>query len=667
MHKKNFSSFGKKFFCNPFKITLLIAIVAAAICTTWLVVSAAPISVDATVNATDTAHNGANSTIVFTSDFNGYAFYADADGTCVYSKTTDSGNTWSSAVTVDPQTDCLRVAVWYDRWTPDNSGTMIHIATIDSGDSDVFYTSLDTQTDTLTATTNITGAGQTNVFAVGANLQSITRATDGDLYVGIQDNDDSYVVKCTGTCTNGANWSEAGASPFDLANDWLLLMPLPNGNILAIRDDISADDVQSKVYTDATNTWDGAWTNIDTNSPENATHDAHFGATVNLSTNAIYLAYAAQNDTLGTDDDIRTAYYESGVWTNKTDVVTDSARGITGAKIAYDEYSGDIYVLYSGQNVPGTAASANLYYKVSKDKMTTWGAENGPLDTVNRSFYGARLNIMSNEMLYATAVAGGTDRLYGYNVATLQIKRASTLRIFPQNILISLNSEDQTCVNTKTPELKITADGVSEMVLSNDPDFHFAEWETFQSPQLKTWELLPDDGDKTVYLAFRSAGLNLSDIYKLSFKLDSSGCGQTPEPIEETGTLAIEQLKVANATAVSKTEMPVIKKTAAAQNTTETIKAAPKTDSKKLNGQQKTTCKSSEKFTKLLYRSKKDSQVKNLQKTLICLGYLPKDLKLSENFDSATSAAVKKFQKDKKMYGSGIVGTKTRKLLNDLK
>ncbi|MBI5005154.1 MAG: fibronectin type III domain-containing protein [Candidatus Lloydbacteria bacterium] len=383
-------------------------------------VFAAEATIDASIHTTLTSHNGSSPTPVFVSDQVGYAFFRDSAGSCAYSKTTDGGGVWGAAVTVDAQTDCLKIAVWYDRWTPgDSTGANIHIATLDAGD--LWYTRLNTSNDTLTTTVNASGANQGGGFAVGANIPSITKGTDGDLYMGVQDTGDSFVIKCltSADCTQAGNWAEAGTSPFDLATDWLILMPLSGGNILAIRWDMSANNVSSKVYTDASNTWDVAWTTIDANAIENSTYDAHFGATLRKGTGDIYLAYATDVATFGTDDDIRTAVYSAGAWTSKTDVLTNDTKGITGVKISFDENTNDIYAVYTARTTPGTAATGNVYWKKSADGMASWGAEQEPINTTAGDIYGARVNAMSDERIYATWDLASLDDLIGNTVADI--------------------------------------------------------------------------------------------------------------------------------------------------------------------------------------------------------------------------------------------------------
>lgn len=380
-------------------------------------------AIDTSLHTTASTHNGTTLTTVFTTDQVGYAFYRDASGVCAYSKTTDGGTSWGAAVTVDAQTDCVRVAVWYDQWTTgDTTGTFIHIITMDV--ADLWYVRLDTTTDGISTPLNISGANQAGTLAAGQNLPSLTKATDGTLYAGVQDVDDSFVVRCSVNCTAGiANWNEAGINPFDLANDWLLLMPIATGNVLAVRWDISTDDVQSKIWNTAGGSWSGTWTNLDLTCINSNRYDGHFGATVHRLTGDIYLDYACDIQNIGNaDDDIRTAIYNSTTngWTQRTDVITNEPiKGITGAKIAVDENTGNIYAVYTARTNPGANNAANIYYKVSTDGMTTWGAELGPLNATPDDIYGLRLNGVSDERIYITWIYTATDDLFGETLADL--------------------------------------------------------------------------------------------------------------------------------------------------------------------------------------------------------------------------------------------------------
>lgn len=385
-------------------------------------VYAAEVIIDDSVNILNDSFNGSSPTVVFISNQVGYGFYRDANGSCVYSKTTNAGATWGAAVTVDPQIDCLKIAVWYDRWTPgDAAGTLIHISTIDSGNDDIWYSRLDTSNDVLTSPINTTLV-QTATLT-GASIHSITKGTDGDLYMGVQSSGGSFVVKCLAgfNCTQEVNWTSTGTSPFDLADDYLILMPLPAGNIMAIRWDISANDIQSKVFTDGLNVWDINWTTVDAVAVQNAIYDGAFGATLNKSSGDIYLAYGADIGVLGTDDDIRTAVYSGGTWTAKTNILTNDARGITGVKVAVDENTGDIYAIYTARTIAGTAGTANVYFKKSATAMTSWDNERGPLNNASGDLFGARVNILSNTHIFAKWKIAGVHDLAGATVADFAI------------------------------------------------------------------------------------------------------------------------------------------------------------------------------------------------------------------------------------------------------
>jgi hypothetical protein len=370
-------------------------------------------TIDATTSTTLDSHKLSPS-LVFISDTTGYMFYRDSGGTCVYSKTTNSGLSWGTAVNTTSQTDCEISAVWYDQWTPGNSGSIIHIIFAESSGDDVYYDTLDTSTDT-NGTEAILHSNTFNTFASADNL-TITRGTDGDLYAGFCDGSraaNCTVKKCTGTCTTTSNWTAPGTSPIDAQNDAIRLVPLANGNILLVRHDISAEDIQSKVYTDSSNSWTGSWTTIDANAPDSTTYNETLAITLDRSNNDIYLAYGA-SVAASNAADIRTAVYSGATWILKTDVVTDQ-NTITTLDIFIDEISKDIYVGY----LRGTLTTyMNAYYKVSINGMSTWEAET-QFNTTNTDLRQVKFNMMSASRLYGTYLQNDTnDGWFGDTVMT---------------------------------------------------------------------------------------------------------------------------------------------------------------------------------------------------------------------------------------------------------
>lgn len=410
---------------------------------------AAQSTIDSAPSAAATSHIQSGAQTVFVSDQTGYKFYIDAPGYCVYRKTTDGGATWSSTTTVDAQTDCVAISVWYDRWTPGSASSSIHIATLDTSSDIVWYNRLDTSGDTLllgdTPVNAAVNSSQTGTITAGQNQVSITRGTNGTLYIASIDATDSYVVRCTVTCNTTTNWTEAGTNPFGRTNNYTILAPLLGGNILAIHRDVVLEDMGSKVYDAGTNTWDTGTTTFDLNALDNTTYDVGMAMTVSSTTGTIYLAYAASNTTPGFDDLIRTARYSGGSWTTGKEVVRYTEKGITNVAIALDQSNDDIYVAYTARTLPTVATSSNVYWKKSTDNMASWSYEYGPIDNSIGDLYGLDLNIMSDERMYASWYDLTNTDLYGETLAD----------IFP-GIHVTTNAFDET--NSTDSYTQITLD-----------------------------------------------------------------------------------------------------------------------------------------------------------------------------------------------------------------
>ncbi|MBP6881048.1 MAG: hypothetical protein KBC35_00255 [Candidatus Pacebacteria bacterium] len=380
---------------------------------------AAQTTVDAAVSTATTEHTILGSASVFVTDQIGYKFYVNSTGACVYSKTVNAGANWSIEITIDSDTTCFGATVWYDRWTPGDAGNYIHILTADTTDDDLWYNRLDTVNDELLLNSIpvsvSVNTAQGGTIAAGSNNGSITKGTDGTIYAAMNDNTDRYVVECSGNCGAAASWTETGTTPMDAQPDYSLLMPLPAGDILLINRDVSADDLRSKVWDDSVGSWSGAWTTINANALENATYDPGFAATVDPNTGDIYLAYIdwATTGTLGgNNDDVRTATYSGGAWANNTDVITNTARGLTGVAVGVDANTSNVYVGYTGQTTAGTAGTGRVYWKSSADGMTTWGAENGPVNTLAEDIYGVDINNVNYQRLGLSWYGATNDDMY---------------------------------------------------------------------------------------------------------------------------------------------------------------------------------------------------------------------------------------------------------------
>jgi len=143
---------------------------------------AATVTIDATASIDANRYFFGGSQTVLTTDLVGYKFYVDSTGECVYSKTTNGGAGWGTAVVIDGQTDCTSISVWYDQWTPNDYGNSIHIVTMETASAvdHLFYNRLDTSTNDsrLLGTSPVTisaSSSQVGTFTGGINSVTMTK------------------------------------------------------------------------------------------------------------------------------------------------------------------------------------------------------------------------------------------------------------------------------------------------------------------------------------------------------------------------------------------------------------------------------------------------------------------------------------------------------------
>ena len=403
------------------------------------VAQAVDVTIDATTSTTSNDHKN-QPALVFANDTVGYMFYRETTGTCGYRKTTNGGNSWSGYILITAQTDCVGISIWYDRWTPgDESGTFIHMVFIETGTDNVYYERLNTSDDSQLGEVAV---DQTFNTLSNVDNIAITKGTTDVLYIGMDDANMvnvSKVMKCSTNCSSTGGWSNAGSSPLEQTNDPIRLMPLGGGDILLIRNDISLDDIQSKVYNATGGTWDGSWTTIDANAPDSTTYRETIASTVDEFTNDIYLAYGADIYATTAIAAIRSAVYNGSAWVIKTDVI-NATNTIISLDIARDENTGDVYVAY----LRGTRGSSqmNAYYKKSTNSMSSWSAET-KFNTNNnltdmRWMY---LNRISNERIYGVYFqnTGGNDGLFGNTLVDLIDTTPPTV-VSNTNIMVQNNS-----------------------------------------------------------------------------------------------------------------------------------------------------------------------------------------------------------------------------------
>lgn len=423
-----------KFFCYGLEklttVLLLVALVAGNFTFLEFFVwpnfaEAAVVTIDATVSTDANSYFFGGSQTVFISDQVGYKFYRDSTNTCVYSKTTNAGGTWGAAVTIDAQTDCASISVWYDQWTPGDFGTNIHIATMDTAATPdrLYYNRLDTSTDTrLMGTAPVvtdSNSSQVGTYVSGVNAVTITKSMSGEVFMGISDASDSFVVRCSTNCNLTTGWTEAGTAFMDLDNDWNILLPLTNGDILLINRDISANTMRSRVWNGSN--WSASWLNFDATAVESATYDVSMAAVVDHSSGDVYIAYGADHDNYTTlDHDIRTAKFSSGSWTSTAAVFTNRAsRGLNTVAISLDTNTSTVYVGYVLRTTPATATTGNVYYATSTSAMSSWSTEQGPVNITAGDHRGLDMNLMSDERIYISWEDPAPDDIFGETIANI--------------------------------------------------------------------------------------------------------------------------------------------------------------------------------------------------------------------------------------------------------
>jgi hypothetical protein len=321
--------------------------------------------------------NGAGTNyIVETPSGNLYMVYNDSGSDVMYKKSTDGGLSWGTAVSVFTGTT-VALSIWYDRWS-NIAADRIHMAYTESGGSDTLYRTLNTADDSLsTQTTIFAGASQ----ASGKCL-SISRAVGGNVYCKTMIDagaEGGFYRLLNANVPNGA-WDAARTVDETLATtDQMILLPdfdaADNQDMLAIFWDASADEVSRKLYDDSGNSW--SETSIATSMVDQVATTAfpHFAVAPDISnTNHILVAWSGV-DTLNAD--LRCWTVDSGAITAKTDVVTNSTDDQGLCAVTLDLNTGWWYVFYAGITSGGETYSTalNIYYKVSKDQGSTWGAE----------------------------------------------------------------------------------------------------------------------------------------------------------------------------------------------------------------------------------------------------------------------------------------------------
>ncbi len=305
-----------------------------------------------------------------------YHFYKDVNADLAYTKSTDSGVSWGTAVVVKTGT-VSSFEVWYDQWTTGIAGTVIHCAYIDAGAHDVFYRSLETATDTLgTETTIFAGA------SVASNPKvSISEAIGARLVCAYNLDEGSEEGFAT-SVDAGANWV-VKASPGETTTDDFLLFP---GNETDTQDvwllymDRSANALTVKTYDDSGDSWSESttiFTVVEPASPE--AFPQYFGGAIDPDDNHLIIAAWNATDTAGADIDVADFNGAASI-TALTDALVNADNCcILGIQV---RAGGQINIYQGGKSDASDAPSGTfgssrigLYRMQSTDDGATWASQ----------------------------------------------------------------------------------------------------------------------------------------------------------------------------------------------------------------------------------------------------------------------------------------------------
>jgi hypothetical protein len=364
----------------------------------------ADVTIDASVGP-DPEFEGLNLGPHWKTDQIGYRFGIDSNLDAVYWKTADGGQTWAAAVTVlttGESTDgYIGVTCWFDKETTGDSGTLIHVWGQDQHSKRVRYRNLDISSDTLG--TEVTVATVTN-FRHGYSYSennwfskgplSGTKAVGGNLAVAFWDctvtgPPPTLVWKFYRSTDGGATWSSKDASwglTTSTQDTQLQLLPASDTDtqdlaVITLSDDFGVGTAALSVwlYDDSANSWGHQTSIVTLNSAGGDWADMVWFGDVALRHSdgkAILVAFKYSDYSSPATNELYvyelTLTAAAIAATAKTSVITATANAM-GSAIHIDQATNNLRAMY----IKGGTwfSSTDVYYKLSTDGGSTWGAE----------------------------------------------------------------------------------------------------------------------------------------------------------------------------------------------------------------------------------------------------------------------------------------------------
>lgn len=323
-------------------------------------------------------NGGGRNFVIESQDGTLYAILNDDYLDVGYKKSTDGGLTWGVTVSIFAGSTTA-IAVWFDRWTPGMTTDLIHIVYTESVTDDTLYRTINTASSDALSTQTILFAGASTANPGGA--LAVVRAVGGNVYCRTTIDagaEGGFYRLLSANVPNGA-WDAARTVDETLASadQWILVpgFAADTQDIMMIFSDSSASELSRKIYDDSGNSW--AETSIATSMVTGSFSNAgpHFSACCMVADSQIYVAGWSANDAANAD--LRFWTLDETTITEGTNVVLNSTDDQGLCAIGYDSVSEEIYVFYCGKSDGSETAwtALNIYYKVSTDGGTTWGAE----------------------------------------------------------------------------------------------------------------------------------------------------------------------------------------------------------------------------------------------------------------------------------------------------
>jgi len=345
---------------------------------------------------------GTMSNTVFINNSNGYVFYASSvgSGDLVYRKTTDGGITWGNAVIINSTKAYYKLAVWYDKWTPDDTGTIIHIGTYDVSSDDIWYYNLNISSD-------VVGGGVAAVLATTLSSadgpSAITKSTEGDLFVTGPTASGRAIARST---NDGLNWTDiTPGALFDDEGDYEQLFPLSDGNIMVVYYDIIGDDAYEWVWNFTSTAWIGSQAAI--YEDKLLQERANVGCTYDISERDIYICNVPDTDYFY----IWKYDYSGDSWAQIAFETTGAGTVQYDCSLAYEQETDNLYITFTD----GASGAMNVFSQLSTDGGSNWD-NRVQINTVTDDIRFTFTDFTSPGRLYATWFNDDLDNLLGVTI-----------------------------------------------------------------------------------------------------------------------------------------------------------------------------------------------------------------------------------------------------------